>query len=398
MIISDQNIQLSSRHYAMAESHKQRVHETFQNGQLATRELEQTSVKHETFRASDSAMDFNKRAPKSVEHHQQKERYPLMDNQPFIEQQGLPTDTMPRPLVEGENATGIEEQIQLSPKLMKMIEAIEAMMERMTGKSYTMKVMGYNQATSSAAGNDSQPNSTSQSVAQSDAFNREFVNPVKGERLAISESYREEEHSNFKAQGSVTTAEGKTIDFSLNASMHRSFQTQVHVEQTKGLVLKDPLVVNFGGSPASLTLDKIGFDIDSDGQEDSVSFVESGSGFLALDKNHDGVINNGQELFGTQTGNGFAELAEYDQDQNGWIDENDAVFSQLQIWHKDENGLNQLQGLLELNIGAIYLQSEETQFSIKDANNNPLGQVVSSGLFIGEDHRVGSVQQIDLVV
>ncbi|MEA3405736.1 MAG: hypothetical protein U9R28_08360 [Pseudomonadota bacterium] len=396
MIISDQNIQLSSRHYAMAESQKQRVHETFLNGQLATREMEQTNIKHETFRASESAVDFDKRSPKSVDQHQQKESFPLIDDRDFSEQQGLPTNTLPRPLVDGENPVGIEDQIQLSPELIKMIEAIESMMERMTGKPYTMKVMGYTPEPPL----DSEANHTEKvtKAPSSEAFNREFTTTVKGERLAVSESYSEQEYSNFKAQGSVTTADSQTIDFSLNASMHRSFQSQVHFEQTKGLVLKDPLVVNFGGSPASLTLDKISFDIDSDGQQDSVSFVESGSGFLVLDKNHDGIVNNGQELFGTQTGNGFEELAQYDQDQNGWIDESDAVFSQLQIWHQDENGLNQLQGLLELNIGAIYLQSEETQFSIKDANNNQLGQVVSTGLFVGEDHRVGSIQQIDLVV
>ncbi|MEA1988435.1 MAG: hypothetical protein U9N57_04395 [Pseudomonadota bacterium] len=396
MIISDQNIQLSSRHYAMAESQKQRVHETFLNGQLATREMEQTHIKHETFRASESAVDFDKRSPKSVEQHQQKESFPLMDDRDFPEQQGLPTNTLPRPLVEGENPVGIEDQIQLSPELIKMIEAIESMMERMTGKPYTMKVMGYTPEPSPRT--EATPTNKAPGMPTAEVFTREFTTAVKGERLAISESYREQEYSNFKAQGSVTTADGIMIQFDLNASMHRSFHTSTQSEQTKGLVLKDPLVVNFGGSPANLTLEKVSFDIDSDGQQDSVSFVESGSGFLALDKNQDGKVNNGQELFGAQTGNGFAELAQYDHDQNGWIDENDAIFSQLQIWHKDDNGLDQLQGLLELNIGAIYLQSEETQFSVKDADNTLLGQVVSSGLFIGENHQVGSIQQINLVV
>ena len=172
----------------------------------------------------------------------------------------------------------------------------------------------------------------------------------------------------------------------------------MYAEQSKGFVLTDPLVVNFGGSPAQLTLDKIDFDLNSDGKKDRISFLEPGSGFLVLDKNGDGLVNDGQELFGTQSGNGFKDLAQYDIDKNGWIDESDPIFSQLQIWHRDQNGLEQLSGLLELNIGAIYLQSQETQFSFKDNQNNLQGQVVSSGIFIGEDRTVGSVQQIDLVV
>ena len=52
----------------------------------------------------------------------------------------------------------------------------------------------------------------------------------------------------------------------------------------------------------------------------------SGSGFLALDKNGNGKIDDGSELFGTKSGDGFADLAEYDSDGNGWIDEKGRVY------------------------------------------------------------------------
>ena len=77
------------------------------------------------------------------------------------------------------------------------------------------------------------------------------------------------------------------------------------------------------------------FDIDADGEEESISYLQGGSGYLALDKNGDGVINDGSELFGTKSGDGFADLAEYDADGNGWIDENDPIFDKLLIWAKD---------------------------------------------------------------
>lgn len=79
-------------------------------------------------------------------------------------------------------------------------------------------------------------------------------------------------------------------------------------------------------------------DLDADGMEDQISFVLPGSGFLALDLNGDGRINDGRELFGPETGDGFAELARYDEDGNQWIDENDPVFERLRIWTKDAEG------------------------------------------------------------
>ena len=79
------------------------------------------------------------------------------------------------------------------------------------------------------------------------------------------------------------------------------------------------------------------FDLDADGEEEEISMLK-GSGYLALDKNEDGIINDGSELFGTGNGDGFADLARYDEDGNGWIDENDSIWSKLKIWCKDENG------------------------------------------------------------
>ena len=60
--------------------------------------------------------------------------------------------------------------------------------------------------------------------------------------------------------------------------------------------------------------------------------------FLALDLNGDGRINNGSELFGALSGNGFADLAQYDSDANGWIDENDEIFQRLKVWSGADDG------------------------------------------------------------
>lgn len=61
--------------------------------------------------------------------------------------------------------------------------------------------------------------------------------------------------------------------------------------------------------------------MDCDGKQEEISKLNAGCGYLALDKNGDGVINDGNELFGVKTGDGFYELSKYDSDLNGWIDE-----------------------------------------------------------------------------
>jgi hypothetical protein len=162
--------------------------------------------------------------------------------------------------------------------------------------------------------------------------------------------------------------------------------------------LVDPLVINFDGAAASLTDTKFEFDLTSNGEKDMISFVGSGSGFLALDKNGNGVIDDGTELFGPTTGNGFAELARYDADGNFWIDEADPIFNDLRIWVKDIEGKDYLYTLKEKNIGAIYLGNVSTPFAYKDASNQLQGEMKSMGIFLAENGMVGSVQQIDLAV
>jgi len=211
------------------------------------------------------------------------------------------------------------------------------------------------------------------------------------------ESHQEYESTSFGAEGKITTADGKVIDFSAQLNMSRSFITEQSINIKEGDALKDPLVINFDGKAAELTQTKFNFDIDSNGQTDQISFVGSGSGFLALDKNGDGTINNGSELFGTQSGNGFSDLAAYDQDGNNWIDENDSIYNNLRIWSKDAEGKDTLVALGQKGIGAIYLGSISTPFSIKDTGNTLQGQVRASGIFINENGTVGTIQQLDLV-
>lgn len=215
----------------------------------------------------------------------------------------------------------------------------------------------------------------------------------------VSESYYEEtENVLYKSQGKVTTADGREITFNLDLGMSRSFREYYREEYDMPQLQRvcDPLVINFDGNVANLSDQKFFFDIDADGKEDEISELAAGSGYLALDKNNDGVINNGSELFGPQSGDGFADLAEYDEDGNGWIDENDSVWNKLKIWCRNEKGENELYTLAEKGVGAICLQKAATDFALKDTKNQAKGYIRSTGIFLYENGNVGSVQHLDL--
>lgn len=212
------------------------------------------------------------------------------------------------------------------------------------------------------------------------------------------EVYTESETTSFSASGLVKTEDGQEIRFDLSLSMSRTY-----VEESDTLIqlgdagkATDPLVLNFAGTAAQLANTRFQFDLDMDGKTEKISQLGGGSGFLAFDRNHDGKINNGSELFGPASGNGFQELAALDEDGNGWIDENDSAFSQLSVWQPDAQGRGVLQGLLDAGVGALALQHQRTPFAVKDADNNLLGQVQASGVFLNENGSVGSLQQIDL--
>lgn len=220
-----------------------------------------------------------------------------------------------------------------------------------------------------------------------------------GVEYDLHESYSESEKMSFDAEGVVNTSDGMEIKFSVNLKLSREFVVQHDVSIRAGDAKKvDPLIVNFSGTAAQLTETKYQFDLNSDGREDNISFVQPGSGFLAVDKNEDGKINNGKELFGPNTGNGFDELAKYDADGNQWIDESDPIFKKLKIWTKDAKGTDSFFTLADKNVGAIFLGSISVQFEYKNAQNDSHGEAKRNGVFLKENGMAGTVQQVDLTV
>lgn len=213
----------------------------------------------------------------------------------------------------------------------------------------------------------------------------------------VLETYHyEQEVTTYSTTGTVVTADGREISFGLNLQMSRSFEEYYRADvQASPFDMCDPLVINLDSDIANLTDQTFMFDLDADGAAEEISMLSAGSGYLALDKNSDGVINDGSELFGAKSQNGFADLAAYDEDGNGWIDENDAVFSKLKIWAKDASGNDILYSLKEKGVGAICLGNVATNFTERSAERVN-GAIRSSGIFLYENGAVGTVQHVDV--
>lgn len=207
----------------------------------------------------------------------------------------------------------------------------------------------------------------------------------------------EEEHTAFSTTGCVRTSDGREISFQVDLAMSRSFRQTFRRELSMAsFSMCDPLVINLDTDAASLSDQKFYFDIDADGTQDEIAMLQGGSGYLALDKNNDGIINDGSELFGTSSGDGFADLAEYDEDGNGWIDENDEIWSKLKIWCKDENGKDVLYRLADKGVGAICLSNAATDFTLTNGQGATNGAIRSTGIFLYENGNVGTIQHVDV--
>lgn len=221
-------------------------------------------------------------------------------------------------------------------------------------------------------------------------------NPLVYERHT---RYEEVETLCFGAAGRVLTQDGREIAIDVSLTMSRSFVANTSVIiQGDQAVMTDPLVINFDGTGAQLESAHFAFDLDSDGAPEQIANLRPNSGYLALDRNGDGRVTNGSELFGPTSNNGFAELSVYDEDGNGFIDEADTVYHQLRIWQRHSDGRSSLVALGDREVGAIYLGHVSSSMQLKDSGNNSLGEVVSSGVYLREDGTSGVVQQINLAV
>ena len=296
-----------------------------------------------------------------------------------------------------------EDMLSPEDRIKKMI--IERLLERLSNKD---KVSLYPQQKS--VNMEFSQNKTQSST--SSFLSAIFKNPYKNDEnqnqelkamvFTNTQEYYQKESIDFGAKVKFNTPNKSyemILDISFSKEFYEKTSTRLVIGDEKFI---DPLVVNFGEdiNPFdNISSLKFAFDLNSDGKDELIPYLKAGAGYLVLDKNLNGKIDSGKELFGPQTGDGFKELAKYDGDKNGFIDEADEVFSKLKIWSFDEAGNSSLISLLDSNIGAIYLSDVQSGFKYKDAINSTLAQQQSNGVFIKEDGSgLGVVNSINIVV
>lgn len=219
--------------------------------------------------------------------------------------------------------------------------------------------------------------------------------PVPERAVQVLDFSAESEQLVFAAQGQVTTADGRTIDLKLGFAL--DYQRLNLSERIVGeSALKDPLVLNLDGQVADLQQATFDFDLDADGVKEAIPKLGSGSAFLALDRNGNGRIDDGSELFGAQSGNGFAELAGLDEDGNGALDEGDSLFAALKVWRPG----GELLAIGEAGVGAILLHPVDTPYQHlgERADGQSAGVLRQTGLYLTESGQAGTLQQVDLRV
>jgi hypothetical protein len=271
---------------------------------------------------------------------------------------------------------------------------MKAIIEMMTGKE--IKLLNPSDVTQC----DNQNSAQSASNGADQVHNTNQRTPQGwGVDYFFNETHYSKEGASFDASGSVKTADGKTVNFNVSLEMSRETLDKKTVSLKAGDALIDPLMIDLSGTGVSFSNIKFNFDLAGNGDKKLINIPGRGSGFLAYDKNGNGLIDNGSELFGPATGNGFKELSAFDSDHNGWIDENDNAFSSLRIWQKSDKGEDVISTLGEKDVGALYCNSAETLFTIADSSNKAMaGRLKETGLWLKESGGVGILQDVDMAV
>jgi hypothetical protein len=218
-----------------------------------------------------------------------------------------------------------------------------------------------------------------------------------GAEYVRQERRSESEQTVYSARGTVRTSDGREIAVELKLAMSRDYSLETSLALRAGdAARQDPLVVNFDGTAAELLPARFRFDLNGDGRSEDVPLLAGGHGYLVLDANANGRVDSGRELFGPTTGQGFAELARHDADGNGWVDEADPDYARLAVWQPGADGGGALQPLAARGVAAIAVDATPTPFELRTPENASLGAVRATSLFLDEQDRAGTVQQIDV--
>lgn len=188
--------------------------------------------------------------------------------------------------------------------------------------------------------------------------------------------------------GEVSLKDGSSVSWDFQ---FEQVESEFSFQMQRAADAKDPLMISLDGNyRATHTMVNFALNSDGSGRLDALSGAQF---YLVHDKNGNGKVDDGSELFGPQTGQGFSELASLDDDGNGFIDSADKDYAALYAWQPGKA----LQTLDKVNVAALSTTSAETRFDYYQQNQLQ-ARLQRSGVLITADKQVGLVQQVDFAV
>ncbi|MDD0841866.1 hypothetical protein [Pseudomonas sp. Gutcm_11s] len=215
----------------------------------------------------------------------------------------------------------------------------------------------------------------------------------KSEPPAPGEAAAEIEQASQAEPTAATNGEAIAAQAASFQQVIQQRELQINVTTNPQPQQVDPLVLDLAGNGFTTRGlgDAVRFDLDADGRTDSISAPTGDDALLALDRNGNGRIDDGRELFGDQHGaaNGFAELARFDDNGDGRIDVQDAVFERLRLLRFDALGQQQIQSLSQAGVSAIELQARDVKQAV-----GAYDEIAQLGRFEFSDGRSGEAADL----
>ena len=202
---------------------------------------------------------------------------------------------------------------------------------------------------------------------------------INGQRIKFKEGDIEQTYTHTW-DGNTIKEEDRKFEISgyvLQSGTSKNLNVK-YIHPAKGLIKDDdqdndpdpereysPIVIDLGndGINSHALNYTINFDLDNNGFKEATGWVSGDDALLAIDKNNNGIIDNGSGLFGNKSisdsafsyansslNNGFETLKNYDSNNDGIIDSQDAEFDKLLLWQdKNSNGISETDELIKLS-------------------------------------------------
>ena len=213
----------------------------------------------------------------------------------------------------------------------------------------------------------------------------------------VGHLYFESERVSYQPRGIIQTADGRMISVDISMFMSYEFAAymSISIELTRAV---DPLILNYGGTAASMLDEKFDFDLTLDRTSEQVSVPGEDSGLLVASRYGDWKAGDGSVLSEQNAVNTLDGLRTYDSVRNGWVDGNDDIFSKLRIRSSDKDGNDQVFTLENTSAGVASPVDNNARFSFQNIHNNSNGIMRSASLFLKDNSSATTVSYLDMTI